>query len=56
MADVVTKLNSDDTVHGIIVQLPFDSIEPIDAHYITNLISPEKDVDGFVFCLFKFCF
>lgn len=42
----MSRLNSDKSVHGIIVQLPFDSTEPIDAHYITNLISAEKDVDG----------
>jgi len=39
-------LNDDKAVHGIIVQLPFDAVAPIDAHYITNLISPSKDVDG----------
>ncbi|XP_075589749.1 LOW QUALITY PROTEIN: C-1-tetrahydrofolate synthase, cytoplasmic [Dermatophagoides farinae] len=46
LAAEVERLNNDPSVHGIIVQLPFDSEEPIDAHYITNLISPEKDVDG----------
>ena len=43
---MVQKLNQDKSVHGIIVQLPFDSIEPIDAHEVTNMIVPEKDVDG----------
>lgn len=33
-------------MHGIIVQLPFDSEEPIDANKITNLVAPHKDVDG----------
>lgn len=42
----VQKLNDDDNVHGIIVQLPFDSIEKIDQHHIVNMISPLKDVDG----------
>ncbi|KAH9423511.1 C-1-tetrahydrofolate synthase, cytoplasmic [Dermatophagoides pteronyssinus] len=46
LAAEVERLNNDPSVHGIIVQLPFDSEEPIDAHYITNLISAEKDVDG----------
>jgi len=42
----VHKLNQDDNVHGIIIQLPLDSIEKIDAHYVTDLIAPNKDVDG----------
>ncbi|KAI7690531.1 hypothetical protein SSS_00074, partial [Sarcoptes scabiei] len=42
----VEKLNNDPTIHGIIVQLPLDSIESINSHYIINKISPYKDVDG----------
>ncbi len=42
------ELNKDESVHGIIVQLPFDSENPIDANKITNLVAPHKDVDGFV--------
>lgn len=42
----VDKLNKDSNVHGIIVQLPFDSQYQIDADKITNLIDPKKDVDG----------
>lgn len=42
----VRHLNNDPNVHGIIVQMPLDSIEPINSHMITDLVSPEKDVDG----------
>ncbi|KAL3875174.1 hypothetical protein ACJMK2_038102 [Sinanodonta woodiana] len=44
--EAVEKLNADPKVHGIIVQLPLDSIIEIDAHLVTNTIRPEKDVDG----------
>ena len=44
----VDELNRDKSVHGIIVQLPFDSEHPIDTNKITNLVAPHKDVDGFV--------
>jgi methylenetetrahydrofolate dehydrogenase (NADP+)/methenyltetrahydrofolate cyclohydrolase/formyltetrahydrofolate synthetase len=39
-------LNRDNSVHGIIVQLPLDSEKPINADKITNLVAPQKDVDG----------
>ncbi|XP_074602519.1 NAD-dependent methylenetetrahydrofolate dehydrogenase [Brevipalpus obovatus] len=39
-------LNEDSSVHGIIVQLPFDCENNINADMITNLIDPSKDVDG----------
>ncbi|XP_003700207.3 pug C-1-tetrahydrofolate synthase, cytoplasmic isoform X1 [Megachile rotundata] len=42
----VNKLNNDPNVHGIIVQMPLDSVNKIDSHLITDLVSPEKDVDG----------
>ena len=42
----VTKLNNDPNIHGIIVQMPFDSINKINSHLITDLVSPNKDVDG----------
>lgn len=42
----VNKLNNDENVHGIIVQLPLDSENPIDSALATNAVSPEKDVDG----------
>ncbi|WP_127849542.1 bifunctional methylenetetrahydrofolate dehydrogenase/methenyltetrahydrofolate cyclohydrolase FolD [Lacticaseibacillus hulanensis] len=41
----VAKLNADDTVDGIIVQLPLP--KQIDADAIINTIADAKDVDGF---------
>lgn len=43
---VIDSLNKNSKVHGIIVQLPFDSVDPIDTNKICNLVSPLKDVDG----------
>ena len=40
------ELNKDPLIHGIIVQLPPDSCEPIDPGICTNAVAPEKDVDG----------
>lgn len=45
VAEIVRTLNSDPSVHGILVQLPLPA--HIDAPRITDLIAPEKDVDGF---------
>lgn len=42
----VDELNKDPSIHGIIVQLPPDSSEPIDPSACTNAVAPEKDVDG----------
>ncbi|XP_018368197.1 PREDICTED: C-1-tetrahydrofolate synthase, cytoplasmic [Trachymyrmex cornetzi] len=42
----VTKLNNDPNIHGIIVQMPLDSVNKINSHLITDLVSPNKDVDG----------
>jgi len=47
--ELLTKiklLNEDPAVHGIIVQMPLDSIEEIDSHLVTNAVIPSKDVDG----------
>lgn len=41
---VISKLNADPTVHGIIVQLPLES--PEDTEKIVSMVAPEKDVDG----------
>ena len=45
LLDEIARLNADDAIHGILVQLPlprgFDEKRVIDA------IAPEKDVDGF---------
>lgn len=42
---LIDDLNSDDSVDGILVQLPLP--EHIDESEVTNRISPDKDVDGF---------
>jgi methylenetetrahydrofolate dehydrogenase (NADP+)/methenyltetrahydrofolate cyclohydrolase len=41
----VEKLNADDTIDGVLVQLPLPG--HIDAHRIISAIDPAKDVDGF---------
>ncbi len=41
----IDRLNKDDSVHGILVQLPLP--EHIDEYAVINAISSEKDVDGF---------
>ena len=45
LVDVVTSLNEDENVHGIILQLPVP--KHINVGAIQDLISPLKDVDGF---------
>jgi len=42
---LVEQLNNDDSVHGILVQLPLPA--QIDEKAVLTTISPEKDVDGF---------
>ncbi len=42
---LVEKLNHDDAVHGILIQLPLPG--HIDRNRAMSAISPEKDVDGF---------
>lgn len=44
MPAALGRLNNDDSVHGIIVQLPLD--DPSRTEEIVNMIAPEKDVDG----------
>ncbi len=41
----IKKLNNDETIHGIIIQLPLPS--HIDTNTIINTIHPVKDIDGF---------
>ena len=41
----IDQLNSDPTVHGILVQLPLPA--QINTHAVINAIDPDKDVDGF---------
>ncbi|WP_186578084.1 bifunctional methylenetetrahydrofolate dehydrogenase/methenyltetrahydrofolate cyclohydrolase FolD [Aquibacillus kalidii] len=45
LLNLISKLNSDQTVHGILVQLPLPN--HINEQAIIEAISPEKDVDGF---------
>lgn len=42
---IIDRLNKDDSVHGILVQLPVP--KHINEEHIINAISPAKDVDGF---------
>jgi methylenetetrahydrofolate dehydrogenase (NADP+)/methenyltetrahydrofolate cyclohydrolase len=42
---VVERLNADDSVHGILVQLPLP--KHIDERHVLHALRPEKDVDGF---------
>ncbi|MFS0575146.1 bifunctional methylenetetrahydrofolate dehydrogenase/methenyltetrahydrofolate cyclohydrolase FolD [Sporosarcina sp. 179-K 3D1 HS] len=41
----VEQLNEDDSIHGILVQLPLP--DHIDENLVIRAIAPEKDVDGF---------
>lgn len=45
LLELISKLNSDDSVHGILVQLPLPP--QINEERILLAIHPEKDVDGF---------
>ena len=45
LCELITKLNKDKSVNGIIVQLPLP--RHINSSQITCLIDPQKDVDGF---------
>lgn len=45
LLSIIADLNADDTVHGILVQLPVP--KHINEEKIINAISPKKDVDGF---------
>lgn len=42
--ELINKLNNDDNVNGILVQLPLPNM--IDENMVVNAISPLKDVDG----------
>jgi len=45
LLELVSRLNADEGVHGILVQLPLPG--HIDAHAVIGAIDPQKDVDGF---------
>ena len=42
---LINKYNKDDSIHGILVQLPLP--KHIDEKKVLNAIDPDKDVDGF---------
>lgn len=44
VAELIEKLNKDDSVNGIIVQLPL--ADPAQTNQICNMVLPEKDVDA----------
>ncbi len=45
LLDIIEKLNNDESVHGILVQLPLP--KHIEEYAVINAISSDKDVDGF---------
>ncbi len=45
LEEIIIHLNDDDSVHGILLQLPIP--KHLDEEKIINLIDPRKDVDGF---------
>lgn len=47
LLDKIRELNYDHTVHGILIQMPLDSVEPIDESEVTEAVAPHKDADGF---------
>jgi methylenetetrahydrofolate dehydrogenase (NADP+) / methenyltetrahydrofolate cyclohydrolase / formyltetrahydrofolate synthetase len=47
VVQIVKKLNGDDSIHGILVQLPLgDQVTPAGERLVTEAVNPEKDVDG----------
>ena len=51
LINIVKQLNKDDTVHGILIQSPLPN--NMDEEGLTDLISPKKDVDGFLSSKFR---
>ncbi|MBL8655623.1 MAG: bifunctional methylenetetrahydrofolate dehydrogenase/methenyltetrahydrofolate cyclohydrolase, partial [Alphaproteobacteria bacterium] len=45
LLEIVQRLNADDSIDGILVQLPLP--KHIDASAVLDAIHPDKDVDGF---------
>lgn len=45
LKSVIQELNNDDTVDGILIQLPLP--KQINEEHILSLVDPDKDVDGF---------
>ncbi|CAD5118835.1 DgyrCDS7513 [Dimorphilus gyrociliatus] len=46
LENVISTLNNDEKINGIIVQLPLDCEHEINSEFILNRIDPRKDVDG----------
>ena len=47
IVQIVKKLNEDESINGILVQLPLgDQVTSAGERLVTEAISPEKDVDG----------
>lgn len=46
--ELVQKLNVDESVHGILVQMPLP--DSMDTKTVLDAIDPEKDIDGLHFC------
>uniref|UniRef100_A0A0N4ZFX3 C-1-tetrahydrofolate synthase, cytoplasmic n=1 Tax=Parastrongyloides trichosuri TaxID=131310 RepID=A0A0N4ZFX3_PARTI len=46
LENIIDDLNNDYFVDGIIIQLPLDSIHPIDSDHVVDLVHQQKDVDG----------
>lgn len=46
--NLILEYNKDDTVSGIIAQLPLEGVDKWDEDDIIDLVAPEKDVDGFL--------
>lgn len=44
LMETIQRLNNDETIHGIIIQLPLEDDSQTEA--AVNAVSPEKDVDG----------
>uniref|UniRef100_A0A3B3T5Y5 methenyltetrahydrofolate cyclohydrolase n=1 Tax=Paramormyrops kingsleyae TaxID=1676925 RepID=A0A3B3T5Y5_9TELE len=51
----ISAVNRNPLVHGLIVQLPLDSMNPIDTEKVINAVNPEKDVDGSVHSYAHMC-
>lgn len=50
VVETVQKLNNDPSVSGVLVQLPLGSHIGSDGERtVTESVSPEKDVDGYVY-------
>jgi methylenetetrahydrofolate dehydrogenase (NADP+)/methenyltetrahydrofolate cyclohydrolase len=47
LSGLIDKLNKDNDVHGILIQLPLQ--KHLDKFVILNLVDPNKDVDGLTF-------